>query len=312
MIPSMTAFVEALCQPEAHFKTLKGLEPVLRNGKPIVSRTALFAEAEVMLHGKRHLLFAPLNTHVVAHVERTLDMLASLRSDFLCPCHIHYDEMIVCDSLGEGHSHDIILQLLPEGEPFDIIHTSHTAEELYAMLRALEREMRRLHFSHNNLRARNLIIGTDGRLHPIRYHYATVGQGCCDDFEELLCEVKAASMSVGVVEDIVADYLDEAPYDEVLMPHEGLMRVCRNGLFGFIDSNMEPIVEVKYLWADDFYEGRAVVETEHGTGVIDKTGREVVPAEYDNVSYNVSQGEFVVRKAFEMKVFDYNGHIKRF
>ena len=180
------------------------------------------------------------------------------------------------------------------------------------MLRDLEREFCRLHFSHNNLRPSNIIIGEDGRLHPIRYHYASVGHECMDNFEELLAEVKAASVGGELLEDFSAEYACVAHYDEVLMPHEGRTRVCRNGLFGFINSSGEEVIAVQYLWADDFHEGRAIVETEHGAGVIDKQGEEVVPLEYDHVAYNVSQGEFVARKAFEVKIFDYNGHIKRF
>lgn len=313
MIPSITSFVEALRAPHEHFSTLQGIEPLMRNGEPVVRRSSLFVEAEVSLNGRNYLLFAPLAPRVVVAASRTISLLEQISSDYLCDCHVYYAELKLHDDLDREFCCDVILQWLPEGEIFDVRYSAYSTDELCDMLRDLEAEHRRLHFSHNNLLPKNIIIGTDQRLHPIRYHYATIGSECRDDFESLLCEVKAASVGGLIVEDCVLDYDASDPrYDEVLMPHEGLMRACHNGLFGFIGYDMEPVIPLEYLWVEDFYENRAVVESEQGMGVIDRSGNIIVPLEYEELRYSYSQGEFIARKALDVKIFDYNGHIKRF
>ena len=313
MIPSITSFIEALRQPHERFSSLKNLVPKVKDGEPVVRRTSLFVEAEVSLNGRDYLLFAPLAPRVLSAASRTISLLEQCSSDFLCDCHVYYAEAKLRDDLDREFYCDVILQWLPEGEVFDVRHSSYSTKQLCDMLRDLEEEHRRLCFSHNNLVPRNIIIGTDNRMHPIRYHYATLGSECRDDFETLLCDVKAASVGGMVVEDCVLDYdASDSRYDDVLMPHEGLMRACHDGLFGFIDYNMEPVIPLQYLWAEDFYENRAVVENEHGMGVIDREGNVIVPLEYEEVRYNYLQGEFIARKAFEVKTYDYNGHMKRF
>ena len=62
-----------------------------------------------------------------------------------------------------------------------------------------------------------------------------------------------------------------------------------------------------YLWADDFREGRAVVETEQGVGVIDKRGCEILPAVFDDVRYDVSARCFEARLDEQRLLFGYAG-----
>lgn len=44
-------------------------------------------------------------------------------------------------------------------------------------------------------------------------------------------------------------------------PHEGLIRFMAHDRYGYADEQGRTAIEPVYVWADDFAEGRAVVET---------------------------------------------------
>lgn len=95
--------------------------------------------------------------------------------------------------------------------------------------------------------------------------------------------------------------------ETLLAMHEGLRRICRGERYGFTDESGNIAIPIRYLWADDFREGRAVVETENGLGLINKSGREVIAAIYDDVCYDPIGGESEVRLDGLSAVFSYDG-----
>lgn len=82
---------------------------------------------------------------------------------------------------------------------------------------------------------------------------------------------------------------------------EGLRLVVRQGRFGFEDEEGRTVVEARYLWADDFSEGRAPVAIRAAVGegmamgLIDREGRLVIEAEYDDLSWDGSRYAYVDR-----------------
>lgn len=305
-IPTICIFKEALECPADHFRTLRGIVPVRRDGETAVSRTARFAEAEVYLDGSRHLICAPLTRTATASIERTAEKLRYIGSDFLCEYWLLYSEMTFEDELGRPCDCDIVLQRLPDGEAFDPKTSSYDSRRLGAMLDALKAEFGHIGFTHNNLKPSNLIIGDDGRLHPIRYHYAEIGSACRDDFAPLYELVGSGENPVAG--DVGAAYGTTGNDGETLFAmHEGLRRICRGERYGFADESGNIAIPIRYLWADDFREGRAVVETENGLGLIDKSGREVIAAIYDDVCYDPVGGESEVRLDGLSAVFTYDG-----
>lgn len=280
--------------------------PVRRDGEIVVSRTARFAEAEIRIDGCRWLICAPLTRTATASVERTAEKLRYVESDFLCEYRLLYSEMTFEDELGRRCECDIVMQRLPEGEAFGR-NTSYDGRRIGAMLDALHAEFERTGFTHNNLKPSNLIIGDDGRIHPIRYHYAQIGSSCRDDFAPLY-EIIGADAENTIAGDVCAPYEAADNDGETFFPlHEGLRRICRGDRYGFADESGNIAVPIRYLWADDFREGRAVVETENGLGLIDKSGREIIPAVYDDVCYDIVGGESTVRLGGQSATFSYDG-----
>ena len=310
--PTIVAFEEALESPADHFRTIRSAVPVRNAGGITVARTAFFAESVVRFEGRRWLVCMPLTRSAVMAVERMAAKLQYIGSKHLCEYRVLYREMVVEDELGREQVCDIVLQKYPEGEVFGR-DCSYSPARLRAMLDELHEEMARTGFTHNNLKPSNIIIGDDSRMHPVRYHYAELGEGCRDDFAPLYALI-GNDTADDALNDISASYSAEIGENfggGILRftPHEGLTRFIRGKLFGYADETGRTAIEPVYVWADDFAEGRAVVETERGMGLIDKAGRAIIPAEYDDLRYDTYSGESVGCKNGRRFVFGYDGHL---
>lgn len=360
MIASMTAFRRALASPATHFRTLHAIIPQMVDGVPLVRRTSRFAEAIGTIAGGRQIIiYSPLSARAIADVERTAERVCAIRSPHLGEYRILRGELLFTDSLGESHTGDIIIEELPAGEPFGF-GSSQSSHALGEGLVRLREHLQHIGFTHNNLRAENIIVGDDGRLHPIRLHYGRFG-GAHDDFGPLFDLV--ASLERAERGDVMTRYdtvaneeqkqnmlASDAPSpayratatpatndsaDEIFAPHEGFARARRGGRYGFFAvedratdnrfgatddgvgvtddgfgaraEGLHVAIPFVYLWADDFREGRAVVETEQGVGVIDKRGCEILPAVFDDVRYDVSAGCFEARLDEQRLLFGYAG-----
>lgn len=331
IIATIRAFRKALATPHTSLRTLRGIVPLTEDGVPLVRRTSRFAEAEVVLpDGRRALLHTPLSPRAISSVARTAETLCSVGSQWIGEYRILEGEMLLRDSFGREQRADIILEVLPEGEPLDgcaLIDGATLRHELVA----LQREMRRIGFSHGNLHTRNIIVGCDERLHPIRPHYGRF-DGASDDFAPLFAladslaeEQRQRAAASCIASDVSCAYHATQPTesigpaapestepDEERFPiHEGLIRTRRGTRYGFLDAGGQVCIDFDWLWADDFREGRAVVETADGVGVIDKRGGLVIAPVWDDIRYDVSRGEFHASLGEEYATMGYDGRVLR-
>ena len=68
------------------------------------------------------------------------------------------------------------------------------------------------------------------------------------------------------------------------------------------------MIPSQFLWAGDFHEGRAEVQTADGRmGLIDKTGRYVLEPHYEIVEYDDRTGRLLARFDGRWAAFDYEG-----
>ncbi len=67
-------------------------------------------------------------------------------------------------------------------------------------------------------------------------------------------------------------------YDQLSLFSEGYAAVCKNGKWGYIDKTGREVIPCQYDWANPFHEGLASVRFSYdsGYGFIDTTGREVI------------------------------------
>lgn len=82
----------------------------------------------------------------------------------------------------------------------------------------------------------------------------------------------------------------------------GLRRVKKGNYYGFINATGKEVIPVKYIYLDEFTNGRTRVvagykdaKSEERYGMIDKTGKTVIPFKYDFIGYDYGNGLRKVR-----------------
>ena len=306
MSRSIHNFRRALLAPELWLRRLKGIG-VERDaeGMPVLHRTTEQVDAVIRYRSKKYLLAMPLTKEAAFHVEHILTAVSALRTDALAEVHILAGEMMSED----GGSIDLVLQSLPPYTFEEATERAHK-EELLAALDALQEELHRVGFTHRNLKAQNM--RWDGRRFiPVRYQDAVIGTGNASDaaaFDALREEIKA--LSGDFVNDVAEEYSAERDMKGHLwLGHEfeGLICAREETGYGYVDRENRWVIAPQYTWADDFKEGRAVVETADGMGVIDRKGEVVIEPRYAIVEYHPEESRFEVKDGTQWAEFDYMG-----
>ncbi len=70
-------------------------------------------------------------------------------------------------------------------------------------------------------------------------------------------------------------------YKEIAPASEGMMRVAKNGKYGYLNEKFKLVIPCKYDEAEWFRNGIAVVEKGYQYGAVDKKGKTVIPFKYD-------------------------------
>lgn len=317
MVATLQTFARGLQTPDLSFRTLRDARAVTDDrGLPRLMRTTRFAEAEIEWRGARWLVALPLSPAAWCTVERPLLQLGHLSSEWLAECRMLCDELLWTAADGSAQCTDLVLQRLPAGCSLDEALGRESGARLLDALDALQRELRRLNISHGNLRTSNL-RWTGTRFVPIRYYDVRLGAPERDDeaFEALRDEVRRrCGWSGGAECAAVSDV--EAPYGaaERWPGHrwtshlfEGLVCVEDEAGYGYVDAQNRVVIPAQFLWAGDFREGRAEVQTAEGMGLIDREGNYVIAPEYEIVAYVAAESIVKVRQNGRWALFDYLG-----
>ena len=112
--------------------------------------------------------------------------------------------------------------------------------------------------------------------------------------------------------------INKYSYDQASTFSDGMAKVNRNGLWGFINENGDEIIPCKYLSASDFKEGLAAVSigdltiTENFSfpknqkyGVINKEGKVVIPFEFKEIGLFING----LARASTLEIFNLWGWI---
>lgn len=314
-IPTLYHFTEALEAPDLLLATLRDCQPRrTATGGIAMSRTSRFAEVEIRWNGARYLLCFPLSGAAIFSVEQTAAKLKYLQTELLTDYLLLRDEMIFTDDEGQPHHCDLILHRLPDGEPLNKCVWQYDAETLLRRVDELEQGLLQLDFHHNNLKAENLIVTPQGRLIPIRYHFARFGSGSdAEQFEALRRLIREeASAGMELHEPTAPAYRTRPEFTGHLFVGEMsdmLIRVEDEAGYGYVDTSNRTVIAPQFIWAADFREGRAEVQTAEGMGLIDKQGRHVIEPRYEIVDFNPYTGCTRLRREGLWALADYNGRI---
>ena len=100
-------------------------------------------------------------------------------------------------------------------------------------------------------------------------------------------------------------------YEEVNYPTDGMIRVRKNGLYGFLDTTGKVMVDCQYRTASGYSEGLAVVIIDFdsdnmGYGYIDKSGNMAIAATHE-YAYPFSEGYAIVKDYDRFGMIDHSG-----
>ena len=314
MTATIQHFTRALLTPDLSLATLSDARAVTDcNGMPRMVRTTRFAEAEIEWRGERWLAAMPLTPAALPRIERTASVLRRMNTEHLTQFRILPEEMRWTDALGNERRTGLVLQQLP-GREFAEALLTEDKTVLLAALDTLREALRELEFTHNNLKEANLRWHR-GRFVPIRYYDARIGAaepGTADReaFDVLRHRIAEAPVPRQTANDVTV------PYNPLrsLTGHrwtshvfEGLVCVEDDNGFGFVDTDNNPVIPAQFVWAGDFREGRAEVQTQTGMGLIDRRGCYVIPPEYEIVDYDPAASVVHVRNNGHWALFDYLG-----
>ena len=221
------------------------------------------------------------------------------------------------DATGTVRRTGLILQELPAGVGFEEALASEEPATLLAALDTLQEGLRSLGFNHRNLKPENL-RWCAGRFIPLRYHDACFGTTGADDeaFGALRHRVgeQARHPADAATEQTLHDTTAAYTASRRLAGHrwcsnlfEGLVCVEDETGYGFVDPSNRVVIPSHFLWANDFHEGRAEVQTAEGMGLIDKQGGYVIAPRYEIVEYDPATSISLVRLDGLWARFDYLG-----
>jgi hypothetical protein len=77
----------------------------------------------------------------------------------------------------------------------------------------------------------------------------------------------------------------EFKYDQAWELHGGYGRVELGGLFGLVDSTGAELIAPHYTGLSDLDKGILIATGDHGSGVVNATGKVLVALEYDTVGW---------------------------
>ncbi len=84
---------------------------------------------------------------------------------------------------------------------------------------------------------------------------------------------------------------NDEPYSASNLFHNGLLSVCNlDNYCGYINQDGEVAIELKYSHTSDFVDGYAQVSFASKLGVIDTSGKEVIPLQYDYAGHRADLG----------------------
>ena len=315
VIPTIQQFLESLENPsEKLLNALRGgdLEGYPIGGRPQILRLTHFAEATINHPNGSIRILLPLRAEVASQARQCLARRTAICSPHLAPASYLPEAFPFTDSLGHTHWADLIVEHLPQGRPLDeLLLEGVAAERMVAALNRLQTDFQTRRIAHNNLKPEHLWYSRAGEFFALRGWLITFDGASAEDersFAALETRIWAAD-SRPLAEKSSTEHLLHASkeYDEVGRMCEEMIRVCKKGLYGYLQSDGQWAIEPRFLWAEDFREGRAEVKTESGYGVIDKEGNFLLHPCCERVEWDEMSG--TIRAWIEgcERLFDYDG-----
>lgn len=102
------------------------------------------------------------------------------------------------------------------------------------------------------------------------------------------------------------DYDESKPYSCVF---DGLAAVSKNGKWGFINSQYQEVVPLKYGEVQNFNDGLARVKFGNKFGFVNKAGKVIIPIQYDDATEYADKGIIGIQQNGKWGFINYQNNI---
>ncbi len=307
-------FISAVSTPKDYLNRLCSAKVHRNNrGEAIISNSQDMVSARITWHEKEFLLSMPLTPAGERAAHSAAITLSSVRSNLILGCKVLPCEMSYPNIKMTIEPIDLLLQEWPQGEPMADVMNLYSSEQLFDAADRLECELKRIHLSYSDLNINNIFVDYDCQLYPISMECRETKGEVCEESLSKLREQIALHFDTPVRAYDPAAHISAKPlcslygYSYVGNPFEGLSVAVNKDGYGYIDELGEVIIAPQFLWADDFKEGRAEVETLDGMGLIDSKGNYIIEPKYDIVEFDITTGHSRAKLEERWSIIDYNG-----
>lgn len=335
MINSISDYIVAVGAGDRAYSNLQGVRlTVGEEGLPQMRTSSRYVELDATWHSQPCHICCPIDPSATLDAARLTAALKRVDTPLLAGYRLLHNELLIGEQLS-----DIVIEVLPEGEPLDRILSAGVpakrARRLAAEWIATAEALAEIPFSHRALSTSRIIVRADGGMTLCGLHHARL-ESSTDDHRaivEITYQILQTAIPNAVYPPIVellttADRTElcarlriiagEAKVQTAKRPNENIQQITRKLLdcidfsnrewigivtedriafregerYGYLDMLNNVIIEPQFTRVEPFHEGRAVVETSAGAGLINKQGAWIIAPEHTVViwsaDYNVA------------------------
>lgn len=347
MTINLNACIESLLNPQGRFRTLEGIFPIRDTcGQPLLYLTSTEACFVTEYRGVRSMLKVlltqePQALHNARKACRATEHTLSLHIE---ACRYLEQELLLFDHRGHGWYADAIFQQIPAGEPLDEFacrcireRDSRALQQAVAALAEMAADFLRQDYVHGALTPRNLIVQPNGSIRAINprlcgpshqagdraslahlalmlYRFA-----CCPE-DVLRPERWQLLRTVDLMR--LRTWLEKLPRNAETVPLARLLEeashpgVCERERFNdlLLQAATLPLQHMRDAacnqpaYTGNFHEGRAVVETPGGMGLLDPEGRFIIEPVYEDMAWDHRAGIVMLMREGCWALFDRDGN----
>lgn len=348
-IYSINDYIAAATNSRA-YSNLHDIHLIDEGGIPRMRSSSRYLELDALWYGKPCRVCCPIDPTAIRHAERLSAALKCIDTPSLAAYRLLPKEL----RIGNERC-DIVLEMLPEGEPLNQILTkgvsAKQARKLAAEWIATAEELSEIPFSHRALSTSRIIVRADGGMTLCGLHHGRV-ESSSDDHRaivEIAFEILRSAIPNADYPSIAelittADrhalcarwraIVGEAKVRHTKRPTENIQLITRQLLdnvdfsrrewigivsedriafregerYGYLDMLNNVVIEPQFLHVEPFHEGRAVVVTDTGAGLINKQGEWIIAPEHNEVVWSVDYTVATVRNDHGWALYDSLGN----
>lgn len=348
-IYSINDYITAATNSRA-YSNLHDLHLISEEGIPHMRSSSRYLELDALWHDKPCRVCCPINPTAIRHAERLSAALKRIDTPLLAAYRLLPKELRINDTLC-----DIVLEVLPDGEPLDQILakgvSAKQARKLAAKWIATAEELDEIPFSHRALSTSRIIVRADGGMTLCGLHHGRVERSTDDHraiveiaFEILrsaipnadyppiaellattdrteLCtrlraiageakvhHTKPQTENIQLITRQLIDNVDFSRREWIGIVSEDRIAFREGDRYGYLDMLNNVVIEPQFISVEPFHEGRAVVTTNTGAGLINKQGEWVIAPEHNEIVWSVDYTIATVRNEHGWALYDSLGN----